>query len=195
MAAGNSRRFGENKLTTVFNGRSLIRYAFDAVSTDKLHRICVVTQYDSIASLAEQYGFLCIRNHHPEEGISLSVKLGTTALMDEADAIIYMVADQPNIRRESIAGLIDLSLENPGRIISAAHNGKRGNPCLFPKKYFPELLLLTGDTGGSSVIRSHPEDLLLYELDREELRDIDTKEDLDHCPHPSVAVVVKKADK
>lgn len=178
MAAGNSSRFGENKLAATVNGKSLIRHTLDAVPSEKLHRVCVVTQYDAVESLAGQYGFLCIRNHNPEEGISLTVRLGTKALMEDCDAIIYMVADQPDLKRESLVAILDFFLEHPDSIVSASHNGKRGNPCIFPGKFFPELLNITGDTGGSSVIRSHPGDLLLFEVSSEELRDIDTREDL-----------------
>ena len=54
----------------------------------------------------------------------------------------------------------------------------RGNPCLFPARFFPELMALEGDRGGSGVIRRHPEALLLLETAERELQDIDTPQAL-----------------
>ena len=50
----------------------------------------------------------------------------------------------------------------------------RGNPCLFPARFFPELMELREDHGGSTVIRRHEEDLVLLEVDGAELYDVDT---------------------
>ena len=60
-----------------------------------------------------------------------------------------------------------------------AHGGIRGNPCLFPARFFPELLALEGDVGGGAVIRKHLDALLLFPADERELRDVDTKEALE----------------
>ncbi len=178
MAAGNSIRFGANKLEALVNGKTLVEYALDALPVSRLQETIVVTQYDSVESLARKYGFTCIRNPRPEDGVSLTIRLGTKALMESCDAIMYLVADQPLLKQESVARLIDCFLDNPDHIVSAAYDGRRGNPCIFPQKYFDELLNLKGDTGGSSVIRSHPEELMLCEVDPEELLDIDTAEDI-----------------
>ena len=70
-------------------------------------------------------------------------------------------------------------MREPGCIVGAAHNGVRGNPCIFPKKFFPELLALSGDQGGSRVIRQHEDSLRLVEIPPEELYDCDTKFALD----------------
>ena len=55
-----------------------------------------------------------------------------------------------------------------------SHGGVRGNLCIFPARFFPELLALREDRGGSSVIRRHEEDLLLFEAPACELEDVDT---------------------
>ena len=89
-----------------------------------------------------------------------------------------MTADQPLLRRETVERLIDAWLAQPERIAALAHSGVRGNPCIFPARYFDELLALEGDRGGSAVIRQHPEALLLVEAAAEELADVDTARDL-----------------
>lgn len=178
LAAGNAVRFGANKLLAVIDGSAMIARTFAAVPADKLCDVVVVTQYDRIASLAEASGFRPIINRRPERGVSHSVMLGTAALAESCDGILYMVADQPWLQRESVAQMLDLFLSRPDRIVGMSSGGKRGNPCLFPKVYFDELCRLTGDKGGRSVIERHPDDLILFEVPAKELADVDTPDDL-----------------
>ncbi len=179
MAAGDSQRFGKNKLMIPVDGKTMIQHALDAVPTDRLASVCVVTQYEEIAALAWEYGFLCVCNRHPERGISYTVRLGTEKLQDRCAAILFMVADQPLLLRKSVETLLDSYIEHPGKIIAASRNRVRGNPCIFPERFFPELCELSGDVGGSTVIRRHEEELLLVEVGEKELTDMDTPEALE----------------
>lgn len=173
MAAGNARRFQENKLAAEFQGKSLIRRAMEAVPAELFHRVTVVTQYDEIEEMAQDFGFDAIHNKHPDYGISHTIYLGTKAMAD-CDGILYMVSDQPLLCRDSVERVVHAWLETPEKIIGAAHNGKRGNPCLFPRDYYPELMALQEDHGGNQVIRAHPEALRTVEIPKIELSDVDT---------------------
>ena len=56
--------------------------------------------------------------------------------------------------------------------------GRRGNPCLFPARLFPELMALPQGSGGGYVIKKHPERLGLLDVrDEYELMDVDSPED------------------
>ena len=163
MAAGNARRFGENKLAAQLRGRSLILRALEAVPAEKFDKVVVVTQYPEVMRLAGEFHFAAIHNPHPDYGISHTIELGLTALRD-CDGVLFQVSDQPLLRRESVA---------------VGHGGVRGNPCLFPARFFPELLELREDHGGNTVIRRHEADLLLLDVPAEELRDVDTAQALE----------------
>ena len=178
LAAGNSVRFGENKLLAEIDGKAMIERAFEAIPAEKLCSVAVVTQYESIVKLAENSGFQTIINRHPELGLSHSVKLGTTPLKDQCDGILYMVADQPWLKRESVARMLNVFREHPDCIVSMSSGGKRGNPCIFPKATFNELCSLSGDKGGRTVIERHEDQLILFEVDENELKDIDTPNDI-----------------
>lgn len=178
MAAGNAERFGENKLLcAAIDGRSLIEHALDAIPRECFARTLVVTQYPEITALAKERGFETLENRHPERGQSETIRLGTRALSD-CDAICFMVSDQPLLRRETLAREVDFFSSHREHIVALGHNGVRGNPCLFPARFFPELLALEGDVGGSAVIKKHPDNLMLFEAPEEEMRDVDTKEAL-----------------
>ena len=177
MAAGCGSRFGRNKLEAEVGGKTLLRRALEAVPAREFCHVTVVTQYDEAAALAESFGFDVVRNDRPEDGLSRTVRLGTAAMAD-CDAILYQVADQPLLRQESIAQEVALFRRHPASIVGLGHGGVRGNPCIFPRRFFRELMALSGDTGGSAVIRRHPGDLLLYEVPAAELHDVDTVEAL-----------------
>ena len=173
MAAGNARRFRENKLAAEFQGKSLIRHALEAVPKGLFDQVVVVTQYPEVADQARAFGFTATENKHPDYGISHTISLGTQE-MAHCDAILYMVSDQPLLSRQSVERVVQKWKQHPESIVGAAHNGKRGNPCIFPKKFFPELLDLKEDHGGNTVIRAHEDHLLTVEVPQWELTDVDT---------------------
>ncbi len=178
MAAGQSERFGSNKLFEAYKGKSLIERALAVIPAQEFYRVVIVTQYPQIADLAAQAGYVLCLNTQPELGLSHTIALGMEALSD-ADAILFLVADQPLLKKESVCRALLLFKSHPEHIVAMSHEKRRGNPCVFPKAYFPELLALTGDHGGRSVIEQHEGALLLCEVaDEKELLDIDTPEQL-----------------
>ena len=177
LAAGSARRFGGNKLTAAVAGVALIRRALSAVPAERFSRVAVVTQYPEISELAKEFSFTPVRNDAPEAGVSRSIALGLAALGDCPGAL-FLVADQPLLRRESVDALVTLWQEKPDGIAALGHGSVRGNPCLFPARLFPELRALQGDRGGAAVIRRHEDLLTLLEVDPRELQDADTPEAL-----------------
>ena len=177
MAAGNARRYGDNKLAAQLRGRSLILRALEAVPTEAIDSAVVVTQYPEIMRLAGEFHFAAVYNEHPDYGISHTIELGLTGLRD-CDGVMFLVSDQPLLRRKSVAALARLWKSHPDSIAALSHGGVRGNPCVFPARFYAELLELTEDRGGNAVIRRHEEDLVLLEVDARELTDVDTPEAL-----------------
>ena len=173
MAAGNASRFGDNKLAACVGGKTLIERALEAVPKEAFARVTVVTQYEEVLVLAKRFGFHVLVNPFPEWGASHTIRLGTEAMAD-CDAILYQVADQPLLRRESVRAEVAFFRQQPDRIVAMGHSGVRGNPCIFPARFFPELMALEGDHGGSAVIRRHEDALTLFEVSPDELRDVDT---------------------
>ena len=178
LAAGSASRFGGNKLTATVEGQALIRRALSAVPAEQLSAVAVVTQYPEILDLAREFSFTPVRNDAPEAGVSRSIALGLAALGDCPGAL-FLVADQPLLRRESVEALVALWQRQPDGVAALGHGGVRGNPCLFPARLFPELLALRGDRGGSAIIRRHEDVLTLLEVDPRELQDADTPEALE----------------
>lgn len=178
MAAGNARRFGSNKLDARVEGKTLLRRALEAVPAACFDRVVVVTQYPQGMDLAREMGFLPVENPRPDLGLSHTIALGM-AHMQDMDGVMFQVSDQPLLRRDSVERLVAAFCRHPDRLAALAHDGVRGNPCLFPASLFPELTALEGDHGGSAVIRRHPDLLLLVEAPPQELTDVDTPQALE----------------
>ena len=151
MAAGNARRFGENKLAVQVQGKALFHRAREAVPAEQFVRTVVVSQYPEVLELAHRMGFVPVPNRHPDWGISHTISLGLGKL-PEMDAAQIQEADQPLLRRECVGSLVDFYREHPEHISALGHGGVRGNPCLFPARLFPELQELARRT---NEISSH----------------------------------------
>ena len=180
MASGIGRRFGANKLLEELAGKPLYRWALEAIPSELFRQVIVVTGHAPVAAAALERGFQVIRNNRPEDGVSRTIRLGLEAVENCAGAL-FMTADQPLLTAETLEKLTSAFQGEPECIHAAASDGIRGNPCLFPRKFFPELMELQGDRGGAAVIRSHPECLRLIEVPSEELFDCDTPEALANC--------------
>lgn len=177
MAAGASLRFGSNKLLQTLGGIPLYRRALEAVPQGVFSAVCVVTACEPMTKLAKTMGFEVVCNDKPELGISRSIQLGLETMLN-CDGVLFMTADQPLLTKDSIRTIAETFLAHSDSIVSAAANGQRGNPCLFPKAFFPALLSLEGDRGGSRIIKEHPHLLKTVELPEQELADADTVQDL-----------------
>ena len=171
-AAGDSKRFGSNKLLHVMeDGRPMIASILDAVRPVEAYKKIIVTQYDGIAKLAPD--FEIIRNDRPDLGISRSMQLGLTASGD-SDAYMFCVCDQPGLTSATIERLMEAYKKGTAGIVSLAWQGNMRNPKIFSSLYREELMCLSGDTGGRQIIDAHKNDLLLVEADSEdEVTDID----------------------
>ena len=178
LAAGNSRRFGSNKLLYEIDGvpmylRTLTKLQKAASELGNC-KIIVVTQYEEIAAKAQGSGARVLINPHPERGISSSMKIGLAAAK-ESSACLFTVSDQPWLTTETIVNLVHKFLSEHKGMACTLLGTKTGNPCIFSRKYYQELLEITGDKGGKQIINRHPEDVAYLEIeDARELTDVDT---------------------
>lgn len=172
-AAGNSKRFGSNKLLHVMDdGRPMIASVLDAVRQVSFYKKIVVTQYDEVAALAADFDIVI--NDRPDLGISRSMQLGLMAAGD-ADAYMFCVCDQPGLKASTLEKLTEAYKKGTAGIVSLSWQGKMCNPKIFSSRYKEELMSLSGDTGGRQIIAAHSDDLLLAEAESEnEVTDIDS---------------------
>lgn len=182
LAAGESKRFGGEKLKHVVNNAPMLEYACALHgSLDYAARVMVVRPDDDFTrSYAERYGFSAWANQRFAQGIGTSAAAGMAALttLDGGlDGALFAVCDQPFLTGDTVNLLMERFCQQPACIIAPVHNGKRGNPVIFPRSLFSEFFSLDGDKGGGTVIKNHPDLLRLVAVaDPRELMDIDTRD-------------------
>lgn len=176
LASGYSRRFNGNKLLTNFYDKPLYMHIIDKAINMDFNKVICVTQYEEIKRNLNNTGIYVVMNENSELGISNSIKLGIN-YDKEADGYMFMVCDQPFIRKDTIKNVIDVFETSNKGIAAIGNESIIGNPVIFSRKYIDELLSLKGDTGGKKIVKRHLDDLELIEVNDDlEFIDIDTKE-------------------
>ena len=86
LAAGNSRRFGSNKLLYEIEGKPMYLLTLEKLkkASEKIpeSEIIVVTQYEEIVKKAGEMKIPVFINPRPEDGISLSMQIGLMSVRD-----------------------------------------------------------------------------------------------------------------
>lgn len=179
MAAGNSRRFGANKLLYVYDGKPLYRHGLDMLISFCSHRtdcsLIVVSQYQEILRQAALCGISSVYSVDSKQGMSYTIKAALHEIgnIPEEDFIVFVVADQPYLSEKTMEKILEQA-DRGVETVSAAYHEKPGNPTMFSAKLIPELLGLKGDEGGRKVIKNHK--CIYVEVEKEkELYDIDVK--------------------
>lgn len=174
LASGFSKRMGCNKLLLPVEGKAMIAYVFDAVRQSGFGQIVVVTGYDEIAQIAVQNGFAVIENEHPERGQSRSVVLGVQKTLQSAGWMFFN-GDMPWMQTDTIDKILEYA--DDAHIVVPKYSDRPGQPVYFPAAFKEELLALSGDHGGRSIIHSHPESVCYVSIDNiRQGMDIDTPE-------------------
>jgi molybdenum cofactor cytidylyltransferase len=182
LAAGLSSRMGSNKLLAEIDGKPLVRRTVEAALASAADSVCVVTGNDSAevkAALAD-LRVKFTNNRDFSKGLSESLKCGIRSLPDDCDAALILLGDMPDVSTALIDKLIAaFDPEDARAICVAARHGKRGNPVLWARRFFPEMLAIEGDVGAKHLMAAYDE--LVCEVEAEDdgpLTDLDTPEAL-----------------
>jgi molybdenum cofactor cytidylyltransferase len=116
--------------------------------------------------------------------LSASLKAGIAAVPPEAAAAIVCLGDMPLVTGRMIDRLLDTYDADEGRlIVLPTFRGKQGNPMLWDRRFFPEILQVSGDTGARFLVGQHLGEVAEVEMaDDAVLRDFDTVDALEALP-------------
>jgi molybdenum cofactor cytidylyltransferase len=183
LAAGQSRRMeGRNKLVEDFNGRPLVRRAAEAAVESKASPVIVVTgkDGDDVRRALMGLDVRFVDNSDFAEGLSSSLKAGIRAVPEESTGAVICLGDMPQVTSALIDKLIaGFAPERGAMIVAPVKGGQRGNPVLWARRFFPELLKLEGDIGARRLASFYDEGLLEIEVEDDgAFADIDTPEAL-----------------
>ncbi len=119
--------------------------------------------------------------HNPDfaDGLSTSLKTGIAAVPAEADGAIVCLGDMPQVSAALIDSLIAaFDPERGALVVIPTIEGKRGNPVLWSRRFFPDLAAVEGDVGARHLIGGYAEAVAEVPVDAAALTDVDTPEAL-----------------
>jgi len=205
MASGASRRFGgsRNKLLEEICGRAMFLRTADALFAAGLDPL-IVARSEAVCAAAG--GYNCLIHTAPEK--SATIRHGLAHLIKAHDdagismaGCLFIPGDQPLVNTVSIRHMLAAFTADRRAVIRLGTGGRGRSPVIFPAAMFPELLNLTGEQGGSTLLAPAPladgkrscrtegqEDappvfcsriIVVEAEDASELMDVDTPEDLE----------------
>ena len=179
LAAGRGSRFGSDKLLHQLpDGKALAVAAAVNLRAACERTVAVVRpENDELATLLTAVGCEIVRCADADAGISHSLASGIRATAD-AHGWIVALADMPFIATSSHQSVSD-ALRAGACLAATRYQGLRGHPVGFSKEWFSQLVAITGDQGGKTILEQHPQKLTLCEVDDAGVTsDIDCAEDL-----------------
>jgi molybdenum cofactor cytidylyltransferase len=182
LGAGRSTRMGgPNKLLADIQGKPLVRIAAEEALASRADHVIVVTghQREQVEKALAGLNVRLVHNPDFAQGLSTSLRTGLEAVPAEADGAVICLGDMPQVRAAMIDRLI--AAFDPARgalIVIPSIEGKRGNPVLWSRRFFPELIGLEGDVGARHLIAAYGEAVVEVPADAATLVDVDTPEAL-----------------
>lgn len=157
LAGGQSRRLGRPKQLLDLGGRPLLQRTVDHVNASVAGSTLLVlgANAEAISERLEPGRATVIVNPDWADGQSTSMRAGLAALPASVDGALFVLGDQPLVTPATFDALIAAYRETGSPIVMPTYAGQPGNPVLFDRALWPELMAVTGDQGARGVIRAH----------------------------------------
>ncbi len=181
LAAGRSTRMGAiNKLIAEIGGKPLVRIATEQALASRAKPVIVVTGHERERVEAALAGLPVRFVHNPDyaDGLGTSLRAGIAAVPETADAAVVCLGDMPQVDSKLIDKLIaTFDPERGALVVVPSIEGRRGNPVLWSRRFFPDLMAVQGDIGARHLIGSYVEAVAEVPVAGEAaLTDVDTPE-------------------
>jgi molybdenum cofactor cytidylyltransferase len=183
LAAGRSTRMGgPNKLLAEIAGKPLVRIAAEGALASRAKPVIVVTGHQRERVEAALAGLPLKLVHNPDfaDGLATSVRVGIATVPSGADGALICLGDMPQVDAALINRLIDAFDPEQGALgVVPSINGKRGNPVLWSRRFFPDLMAIEGDVGARRLIGRYGEAVIEVPVTgKAAFTDVDTEEAL-----------------
>lgn len=181
LAAGASRRMqGRDKLMEIVDGKPLLRrQALRACATSAPVFVTLPPVPHPRYGALEGLDVTTVPVPDASDGMNASLAAGLCAVPSKTQGVMILLADMPDITENDINTIIQAVDYKTDSLIwrATTQDGSAGHPTVFHRQLIPELIALTGDKGGSEVVRAHGDQTVHIPLPEEHARtDLDTPE-------------------
>ncbi len=177
LAAGSASRMGRLKQILPFKNSTLLGEVIRQARASNLHEFTAVLGHSAseVKEAVDFSGINVVINQNHEHGMSTSLIQGIQAISQKCSAAMFLLGDQPLVTSNTINQLIDEFSKTTPLILIPTCDGKRGNPVVIHRSLFPELEMLTQDTGARVLFKRYKDQLQEFEIkDTAILTDVDT---------------------
>jgi molybdenum cofactor cytidylyltransferase len=187
LAAGGSTRMGTTKQLLPVGGQPMVRRVTAAACAAGLAQVIVVigAQAGAVRRALTDLQVDIVVNEGWQEGMSTSIHAGIHALRPDIQALLVLLGDQPAVTTAVIQAVVHRHQTTASPIVVPVYRGRRGNPVLFHRSLFADLLAVEGDQGGRALIARHAD--LVDRLDLKDvavITDVDTPRDYEKVRTP-----------
>jgi molybdenum cofactor cytidylyltransferase len=192
LAAGSASRMGRPKQLLDWGGRPLVRVVAEQALAARIDRVLAVVgaERGAVVAALGELPIEIVENPAYAAGQSTSLRAGIAALGTDVGAAIVLLGDQPFVTAEVVDRIVEAWRAGGAPIVAPVYAGQRGNPVLFARAVFSELLAIQGDQGARAILATNPSRVSLVEFDDPRpLADIDTPEDYERlirCPSSEI---------
>jgi molybdenum cofactor cytidylyltransferase len=182
LAAGRSSRMApRNKLLEPVGGEKMVRRVAATAIASGAEPVIVVTGHEaaSVGAALQALGVTLILNPDYADGLSTSLRAGLSALPADIEGALILLGDMPEVEASMLTALM-AAFTGVNAICVPVRHGRRGNPVLWGRSYFAEMMQLHGDTGAKPLMARHEARLIEVEVATDSIfEDIDAPEDLE----------------
>ena len=180
LAAGLGSRMGKNKLALPWHDdKTVLETTIERVSKSAVSNGIVVLGYQSEFwkdKLKLPANWQTVINPDYALGQSTSLLKGLSIVdVNDTEAILFCLGDQPLIKTETINTMLEFWQENKCDILIPTYQVVRGNPTIFSKNTLVDMKKLKGDEGARSLFKIYKPDELPVN-DRGIIADLDSPE-------------------
>ncbi|HSA67375.1 MAG TPA: nucleotidyltransferase family protein [Methyloceanibacter sp.] len=190
LAAGRSSRMApRNKLLESVGGETMVRRVAATAMASGAEPVIVVTGHEaaSVAGALRGLDVTIVANPDYADGLSTSLRAGLRALPQGIDGALILLGDMPRVEASVLSALM-AAFTGANAICVPVRHGRRGNPVLWGRSYFAEMMQLHGDTGAKPLVARHEARLIEVEVATDSIfEDVDAPEDLERLKRSGAA--------
>jgi molybdenum cofactor cytidylyltransferase len=169
-----------NKLLEPVGGEKMVRRVAATAIASGAEPVIVVTGHEAASVNAALRGLdvTIVANPDYAEGLSTSLRAGLRVLPAGIDGALILLGDMPEVEGSVLRALM-AALTDASAICVPVRHGRIGNPVLWGRSYFAEMMQLAGDKGAKPLMAQHQAQLIEVEVATDSIfEDVDAPEDL-----------------